>query len=113
MMLSLQDKLKNLRDALVAANGAKTYHYFRPRLEAPYLIWAEMTEDRSAGSNNHKDAQTIQGTIDYFTKTEFDEAVDKIQNAVNGVDGIAWKLNSVQFEEETNLIHYEWYFWVI
>lgn len=112
-MLSLQDKLERLKTALVSVTGTKTYHYFRPRLEAPYLIWAESHEERNATSDNHKDAQTIFGTIDYYTRTEFDGTIDAIQNAVNGVDGIAWQLNSVQFEEQTNLIHYEWYFWLI
>jgi nucleosome binding factor SPN SPT16 subunit len=47
------------------------------------------------------------GTIDYFTKTEFDPIVETIQEKLNSID-IAWRLNSVQYEKDTGYIHYEW-----
>jgi hypothetical protein len=33
--------------------------------------------------------------------------LDNIQAALNSLR-IPWRLNSVQYEDETNLIHYEW-----
>ena len=52
----------------------------------------------------------MQKTIDYFTRTEFDANVDRIQEALNAA-GIGYRINSVQYEDTTNLIHYEWEFW--
>lgn len=51
--------------------------------------------------------QAITGTTDYFTRDEFDPAIDRIQDANQSL-GIAWRLNSVQYEDDTELIHYEW-----
>ena len=51
----------------------------------------------------------VQGTIDYFTKTEYDSNVKLIQEKLNYID-VAWRLNSIQHEEDTGYIHYEWVF---
>ena len=34
--------------------------------------------------------------------------VDTIQDALNGIENCGWRLESVQYEDETNLIHFEW-----
>ena len=60
---------------------------------------------------NHKAEQAIHGYIDYFTLTEFDSAVDSVQDVLDS-HGSEWRLNDVQKEEETNLIHYSWEFTV-
>lgn len=110
-MISLQTKLKSIRDALntTSAQGS-VYHYTRPaKTKPPYVIWAEDGENDSAEYDNHKAEQQIHGTIDCYTLTEFDPLADEIQNALNSID-VGWGLLSVQYEDETNLIHYEWEF---
>lgn len=106
-------QLTQIRDALTSIEGLTVYHYWHPRLNAPYCIWAEDGEGDSLHTGNHKSEQVITGTIDYFTKTDLDETVDLIQNALNTLENCGWMLNSVQFENETNLIHYEWSFEII
>ena len=82
------------------------YHYWRPKLSAPFLVWAE-DGDNAVWADDQMIEHAITGTTDYFTQEEFDPAIDAIQNA-NISLGIAWRLNSVQYEEDTSLIHYEW-----
>lgn len=106
-------QLTQIRDALTSIEGLTVYHYWHPRLNPPYCIWAEDGEGDSLHTGNHKSEQVITGTIDYFTKTDLDETVDLIQNALNTLENCGWMLNSVQFENETNLIHYEWSFEII
>ena len=106
-------KLKKIQEALTGIENLKVYHYWHPRLEAPYCIWAEDGEGSSIDANNHKAEQVITGTIDYFTRNEFDVMVETIQNALNTTECVGWRLISVQYEDETNLIHYEWEFEVI
>lgn len=99
-------KLSDLRDLLLTVIP-EVYHYEASSQSDKYIVWAE---DGEAGSNNADDEkidQVIQGTIDYFTKTEFDSNFELIQEKLNSVD-IAWKLNSIQYEEMTGYIHYEW-----
>ena len=107
-MTSLQNRLKNFRDELLGI-CPNTYHYRRPpRKESPFLIWAEDGEgEESFESNNRKAEQVIHGYLDYFTKEEFDQAVDDIQEVLNG-RGSEWRLTDIQYEDETNLIHYMW-----
>lgn len=74
-----------------------------------YIVWAEDTEVASLEADNYKPGQTIEGTIDYFTRTEDDENIGLIPQALNHA-GVGWELNSVQYEDDTRFIHYEWLF---
>ena len=85
----------------------RVYHYHAMNEDVQYIVWVEQSESGANEGDNRKLNQTIQGTIDYFTKMDMDENVDKIQSLLNGA-GISFYLNSVQFEEETGYIHYEW-----
>ena len=106
----MQSQLIKLRDALVSIENLKVYHYWHPRLEAPYCIWAEEGEGDSIWASNHLHEQVIAGSVDYFTKLEFDPVVDEIQEKLNEVECLGWQLESVLYEDETNLIHFTWSF---
>ena len=105
--MTLSEKLNTLAGMYAAVEGLACYHYWRPRLDAPFLVWAEDSGD-NLQAGNHAIAQALHGTTDYFTHTENDPMIDAVQEAQNGLDGLYWRLNSVQYEEETGLIHYEW-----
>lgn len=107
----LQKKLEQLGVAFAGVTSV-CYHYFRPVKKVPCLIWAETAEDGSFNSDNHKTEQRIIGTVDLFTKTEFDPLADKVQKTLDEL-GVTWNLESVQYEEETQLIHMEWSWGVI
>lgn len=91
---------------LVAANP-KTYHFHAPLKEsAPYIVWAEDERmDLITGEGHSEDGW--QGTIDLFTKTEGDSLCGSIESVLEDTC-IYWDLNSIQYEAETGLIHYEW-----
>lgn len=107
-MKSLHSIISPVGAALVSALGDKVYHYWRPRLSPPFCVWAEDSEAGGFGGDDHKGEQAISGYVDYYTGTEYDTNVDAIQTALNGVDGLSWRLDSVQYEDETKLIHYQW-----
>lgn len=109
-MTSISSKLDKVKDALVNIKGLTVKHYFRSGLTAPYCIWAEDGEGKSLHGNNKKLNQSLSGTVDLFTKSENDPFADSIQEALNDAENVAWYLNSVQREEETELVHYEWVF---
>lgn len=50
----------------------------------------------------------VTGTIDYFTRIDDGSPKKTVEAALEGV--CAWRLNSIQYEEDTGLIHYEWEF---
>lgn len=106
----MQDKLKIIPEILLTVTD-KVYHYEAIHVSDKYIVWAEDSEGSSLEADNYKAEQSIQGTIDYFTKEEFDKNVDEIQNALIS-NCISFYLNSVQYESAddsgSNLIHYEW-----
>lgn len=74
-----------------------------------YIVYAEDGQSDSVWADGEMQEQAIQGTIDYFTKTENDSNVKKIQEALNDAE-ISFRLNSIQREQDTRYIHYEWVF---
>lgn len=103
--MTLNDKLKRLADGL-STLGCPVHHYHRSRLEPPCIVWAEEGA-YAQHADNCVAEQSPRGTLDYFAHDEFDPMVDSIQDKLQEL-GIAWGLNSVQYEEDTDLIHYEW-----
>lgn len=100
--------LDAVKNALLMV-GVPVSHYLAHKKPDQYIVWAEDNQPDSVWADGKMQEQTIEGTIDYFTKTENDPNVQKIQNALN--DGnVSWRLNSVQYEDDTKFIHYEWTF---
>ena len=112
-MTSIQSKLEPI-GTMLASLSDYTYHYWRsaPKGVKAYIVWAEDEEATSLNGNNHKLEQGIHGTIDYFTKAEFDTVCDSIQDGLNELENVSWRISSVQYEEDTMFIHHEWEFWV-
>ena len=109
----LSQKLKILQNALVNMSDVKVFHYWRPGMKPPFIVWQEDGEDASLNANNHKVQQGIHGVIDFFTKTEYDETFDTIQSTLDELtdQGFSFRWDSTQYEEETNLIHHAWDWW--
>lgn len=99
-------KLTDLRDLLLTVTS-DTFHYKAWAKPDKYIVWAEDGETDSLNADDQKTEQVLQGTIDYFTKTEYDLNFELIQAKLNSAD-LSWRLNSIQHEEETGYIHYEW-----
>lgn len=104
----MRSKLKKIPEILKTVTD-NVSHYEAMGITDKYIVWAEDSEGSSVEGDNRKINQSIQGTIDYFTKQDFDENVDKIQAALTAAC-ISFYLNSVQYEDETEYIHYEWVF---
>lgn len=100
--------LEQVKDALLTVTD-NVGHYTAWDDSDRYIVWAEDTEVASLNTDNYKAGQLIEGTIDYFTRSEDDENIAKIPAALNRAR-IGWELISVQYEDETRYIHYEWLF---
>lgn len=97
--------LQRLKKAL--ANLGSAYHYIaEPNAKPPYLVWAEDSANDFEADNIHSE-KMFQGTIDLYTRMENDLLIENVPKALESIDA-AYYLNSVQYEEETGLIHYEW-----
>ena len=99
--------LQSLKTLLLAI-GPPVFHYFATGQTGSYIVWAEDGEGDTVHADGRKVERAITGTIDYFTKTENDPVVKQIEDVLDSDDGISWYLNSVQYEQDTGYIHFEW-----
>ena len=95
-----------IKNALLTVTN-KVYHYMAFKQTGSYIVWAEDTQAESVWADDRMQEQSIQGTVDYYTKTENDPAWRQIQEALSDAR-VSWRLNSIQYEQETKYIHYEW-----
>ena len=101
------EKCKVIRDALRSVLPNSVFHYIASTKHGDeYIVWAEEeSADLKADDRSVEVAMT--GTIDLFTKTEYSPRIDAIEAALANA-GVSYSINSVQYETDTNFIHYEW-----
>ena len=80
------------------------------RPDTNYITIAIDSEAASLEADGHKVNQAPQGTIDLFSMSNDREQVQSIQGVLDNLDGCGWYLNSVQYEDDTRLLHWEWVF---
>lgn len=96
-------------DGFRVVEDVNVYHYIKPnKAQAPYAVWQEMNDD-GFYSDNGKSERRLEGILDYYTKVNagIDPGLDVLEQAMINM-GASWTLTSVQFESDTNLIHYSW-----
>jgi len=99
-------KQTDIRDALDTL-GVKVSHYIIKKGPDKYIVWARDGEAGASHADNQKRMQLLEGTVDLFTKTEYDPLFEQIQQKFNDLR-LAWRFSSEQYEEDTGYIHYEW-----
>jgi uncharacterized glyoxalase superfamily protein PhnB len=95
-------------ERIIAAHRAVTdavSHAARVKSER-YFVWQEDGSNDLAGDNGHGE-RAVTGTTDLYTKQELDPWADALGESFDA-HGIAWALNSVQYEADTGFYHYEW-----
>lgn len=104
--MSIQTSLRAFGTALRSLEGQyNVYHYWRPQMQAPFIVWAEAGEANDFHADNGKAEILLSVTIDVYTQTEFDELLDNVFEYLDG-QKIPFTLDLVDFEEDTGLIHY-------
>jgi hypothetical protein len=89
-----------------------TYHYEASERKDRYIVWQEDGQIGSLYADDQMIEQVVQGTVDLFTKQEYDSLFNSLQNALKAA-GITFRLESIQKEDKTKYIHYEWSWEVI
>lgn len=98
--------LEDIRDLFLTITD-KCYHYKAWEESDQYVVWAEDNQVGGMYSDNKTKIQVLEGTIDLYTKVEYDPIFDTVQEVLNSSE-LSWRYNSTQFEEETGFIHHEW-----
>lgn len=96
-------------EKIVAAHTAVTdavSHGLRLQSDR-YFVWQEDGSGDLIADNRHVEKR-ITGNTDLFTMQEFDPWKEQFETALDAAPGIAWELNSIQYESDTGFWHYEW-----
>lgn len=77
-----------------------------------YFVWQEDGGDDFTANGRHGE-RAVEGTTDLYSKRELDPWADALSASLNAAEGVAWYLNTVQFEPETGYWHWEWVWSVV
>lgn len=97
-------------EAALKATMIPVAHYGWEKTRLPsgdYIVYAEDGANDFVIDARHVERAT-EGTVDLFTRNYARDAADPVEQALEGLIGVAWRLNSIQFEEDTRYTHYEW-----
>ena len=83
-----------------------------PRGQAYGVVAIEMQFD-SAWADGRMQEQGVEGSVDLFTPTVGIAEARQVQSALDSVEGVSWRFNSRQFEDDTRLAHWEWIWRVV
>jgi hypothetical protein len=110
------EQLKALKKELVSLgkeHDVKVYHYFNDKPSGNYITWSEDDTIRAFG-DGVAGQKAVQGTVDYFTKTEYDPMVDLIDDAIMNTEFTYLDDGpTITYEDSTGYIHYQWVWEVI
>lgn len=76
-----------------------------------YFVWQEDGANDLEANDGHAE-RAVTGTTDLFTKQEFDPWGEALEESFDAA-GVAWYVNSIQYEEDTGFWHYEWVWEVV
>lgn len=101
--------LKDVRNIFKPVLPGKVFHYFASGQTGNYITWSEESKNDLINADDVVTDKKWQGTVDVFTKDEYDSITDQLETAMTK-GNLYWKLNSTQYEKDTGYIHYE-YVW--
>lgn len=82
------------------------YGWDRPPAGTYGVFSIEGQEDSLSGDDGVRE-QGVRGSVDLFVQGVSTSGAETVQEAISSVTP-SWFLNSVQYESDTGLVHYEW-----
>lgn len=83
------------------------YHYGTGIKGPPWIVW---TEDGAAPAHADGEVSTgiLTGSTDLYTNVPGDPRAQAVWEALDECTWLAVRLESIQYEDDTGLLHYEW-----
>ena len=100
--------LDALATALAEANLNFAHYAWSKAPDGDYGTYSEDSGNDLTANDQHIERGT-DCWLNYFTRDDSGTPRTTIEGILNGL-GIPWYLNSVQYENNTGYIHYEWGF---
>lgn len=77
--------------------------------EPPYGVYALDGSGSDLWADDRQEEQVLQGTVDLFVRGRGRDKMALVERALYD-SGVSWDLNSIQYESDTRLTHFEWVF---
>lgn len=103
-------RIELVKDVLLefkAQTATPIYHYFCDKKPSAYVVWSEDSPGAMLSGDGKLQAHGMQGTVDYFTKKESNDA-DLLENMLIAANVPVISAPYVDYEDETGYIHYSW-----
>lgn len=99
--------MSNTIKTLLIGLTSDVYNYTAPANKPlSYVVYGKDGENVASANDRHAETAD-EGYIDLFTKNPEDPLIESIPLALDA-GGVAYSLESIQYEEETGYLHYEW-----
>ena len=98
--------MNKIKELLTALTEYVYLYTAKGNQSLPYIVYGKDGENTLSAGNTHAE-KADSGYIDLYTNDEKDLLVAQIPQVLSDAS-ISFFLNSVQYEEETGVIHYEW-----
>ena len=98
--------MRRLHNALNATGYPFEHYGWSKAPDGDYGVYAEDSGEDFVANDVHLERGTV-GTVDLFTRDDTSAPRDAVEAVLNAA-GASWYLNTIQFEEDTGYIHYEW-----
>lgn len=102
--------LEELINALNATGYQFAHHAWSKAPNGDYGTYSESSGNDFTADQKHVERGT-EGYISYFTRDDSGTPRSTIEAVLNELN-IPWYLNTIQYENDTGYIHYEWGFGV-
>ena len=107
----MYDQLKAALEAALAAIGVPLAEVaWDTRPDGNFAVINIDGAAATLGADQHIENQAPEGSVDLFMVDGTRTAMDTIQSTLDDFDGCAWRLESVQYEPDARLLHWEWVF---
>jgi hypothetical protein len=99
--------LDGLKTALDATEYDFRFAAWSKAPEGDYGVYFADGQNALSSDEDSASEAMLEGWVDYFTRDASETPKSTIEAALRGL-GIWWTLESIQFEDDTGYIHYEW-----
>ena len=97
---------ERVKEALLSVSENVFLFTAKGNQNLPYIVYGVDGENHLFASDRRAELCDA-GYVDLFTKDGNDPLIKSVPEALE-LAGVAFYLNSIQFEEQTDLLHYEW-----
>lgn len=103
--------LDDLKTALTATSCSFAHYAWSHAPAGDYGVYAEDSALDFEADDEHAE-KALECTVDYFTRDDTGTPKATIEAALERLN-VPWYLNTIQYEDDTGYIHYEWVVWVL